>query len=150
MLQLTHHSIVICVACELSGSGKIKEWEAIKKADTSDILTETILLMSSVIYVAKHILDQKSVLLPCFPDVCDVQTKKDIDSFLDVENCNTQFSSCWFLKQLITHLNCYMLHKCILKKFGNVLYHDRVIYCILIALSWALSASQSSNHMLLI
>ena len=55
-----------------------------------------------------------------------------------------QISSRWLLHQLITHLDGYMMHKCIHRKFGIVLYHRRGD--ILAALAWALSTSQSPNQ----
>ena len=57
-----------------------------------------------------------------------------------------KFTSRWLLYQLITHLDCYMMHKCVHKKLWTVLYRQGGD--VIVALSWALSASQPPNQYL--
>ena len=59
---------------------------------------------------------------------------------LQVGDGSVQFSPRWLLYQLIAHLDSYMMHKCAHNKFGTVLYRKEGN--VLVALSWALSASQ--------
>ena len=147
----THCSIVKSIESELNGSDEIlsksvEEWEATKKAHTTDQLTKAIL--TSVIFVAKHLLVQKALLL--LPWVCQVFLNiytGDLNSVqvtLEVGDSTVQFSSRWLLHQLITYLDVYMMHKCIHMKFGTVLY--RKGGDILIALSWALSTPPPPNQ----
>ena len=148
----THCSIVKSTECELKGSDEmlikcIDDWEA--KAYDTDQLTKAVL--SSVIFVAKYLLLQKALLLPwvcqVFLIAYGIQYTGDIKSVqvtLEVGDSSVKFSSRWLLHQLITHLDGYMMHKCIHMKFGIVLY--RRGGDILAALSWALSTSQSPNQ----
>ena len=125
----------------------IDDWEA--KAYDTDQLTKAVL--SSVIFVAKYLLLQKALLLPwvcqVFLIAYGIQYTGDIKSVqvtLEIGDSSVKFSSRRLLHQLITHLDGYMMHKCIHMKFGIVLY--RRGGDILAALSWALSTSQSPNQ----
>ena len=150
----THCSIVKSIECEVNGSDdmllkSIDDWEAIKKDYNTDQLTKAVL--SSVIFVAKYLLLQKALLLPwvcqVFLSAYGIQYTGDIKSvqvILEVGDSSVKFSSRWLLHQLITHLDGYMMHKCIHMKFGTILY--RRGGDILVALSWALSTSQSPNQ----
>ena len=148
----THCSIIKSIESDLHGSDQmllqsIKEWEITKDNTSTDQLTKAIL--SSVIYVAKSLLLQKALLLPW---VCEVflnaygfQSTDGIKSIiLEVGDSNVQYSSWWLLHQLIAHLDGYMMHRCVHMKFGTVLY--RKGGDVLVALSWALNASQPLNQ----
>ena len=93
----------------------IKEWEATKEDSKTDHLTKAI--VSSVIYVAQHLLVQKALLLPwvcqVFLNVYGIQPPEDTNTVqvtLDVGDSSVQFTSCWLLHQLITHLDGYMMY----------------------------------------
>ena len=132
----THCSIVKSTECELNGSDEmliksIDDWEA--KAYDTDQLTKAVL--SSVIFVAKYLLLQKALLLPwvcqVFLIAYGIQYTGDIKSVqvtLEVGDSSVKFSSRWLLHQLITHLDGYMMHKCIHMKFGIVLYRRGEIF----------------------
>ena len=142
--------------CKPNGSDEmlqksIKEWEATKEDSKTDHLTKAI--VSSVIYVAQHLLVQKALLLPwvcqVFLDVYGIQPSEDTNTVqvtLDVGDSSVKFTSRWLLHQLITHLDGYMIHKCVHKKLGTVLYRQGGD--VIVALSWALSASQPPNQYL--
>ena len=126
-------------------SKSIEEWEATCQAYSTDQLTKAI--FTSVIFVAKHLLAQKALLLPWVCQVflntytCDMNS---IQVSLVVGDSTAQFSSRWLLHQFITFLDVCMMHKCIRMKFGTVLF--RKGGDILTALSWALSTSTSTNQ----
>ena len=63
---------------------------------------------------------------------------------IELGESNVQFSSRWLLHQLIVYLNSHMLYKCIHKKFGTVLFHQRVD--VLISLSWALGMLDTAEN----
>ena len=98
----------------------IEEWEATHQAHNTDHLTKAIL--SSVIFVAKHLLAKKALLLPW---VCQIFLNAYtgdmnlVQVSLEVGDSTVQFSSRWLLHQLITFLDVYMMHKCIHMKFGT-------------------------------
>ena len=145
-----HCSIVKSIKHELNGSDEmltksIEEWKAAHQAHNTDHLTKAIL--SSVIFVAKHLLAQKALLLPWVCQVFLNAYTGDMNSAqvsLEVGDSTVQFSSRWLLHQLITFLDVYMMHKCIHMKFGTVLF--RKGGDILTALSWALSTPPSTNQ----
>ena len=84
-----------------------------------------------------------------FLDVYGIQPSEDTNTVqvtLDVGDSSVKFTSSWLLHQLITHLDDYMMHKCVHKKLGTVLYRQGGD--VIVALSWALSASQPPNQYL--
>ena len=96
---------------------------------------------------------QKALLLPwvcqVFLDVYGIQPSEDTNTVqvtLDVGGSSVKFTSSWLIHQLITHLDDYMMHKCVHKKLGTVLYRQGGD--VIVALSWALSASQPPNQYL--
>ena len=103
----------------------IEEWET-TTAYNIDKLTKAIL--SSVVFVAKHLLAQKAVLLPwachVFLQAYNVQYTdiKSVQVNLELKVSSVQFSSRWLLHQLIVHLDAYVMHKCVHMKYGTVLY----------------------------
>ena len=108
----------------------------------------TIAILTSILFVAKHLLPQKAVLVPqachAFLEAYGVHCIEDIKSFqltLEVEESSVQFSSWWLLHQLIFYLDTFVMHKRVHIKFGTVLFWkggDK-----LVALSWAFGSSQS-------
>jgi len=148
-----HCTIIKSIKCEQIGSDEmlaksIEKWENIKIAHNTDTLTSAIL--SSVLFVAKHLLPHKAVLLPwvcnVFLQAYGVVCTGDINSrqvVLEVGDRSVQFSSRWLLHQLIIYLDVYMMHKCTHMKFGTVLYRKGAD--MLSTLSWALSTSQLAN-----
>ena len=100
-----------------------------------------------MIFVAKHLLAQKALLLPWVCQIFLNAYTGDMNSVqvsLEVGDSTVQFSSRWLLHQLITFLDVYMMHKCIHMKFGTVLF--RKGGDILTALSWALSTPPFTNQ----
>ena len=101
-----------------------EEWET-TNAHNTDTLTKAILL--SVIFVAKHLLAQKAILLPwachVFLQAYDVQYAdiKSVKVKLELGESTVQFSSRWLLHQLILHLDVYLMQKCVHIKYGTVL-----------------------------
>ena len=148
----THCTIVKSIECEQTGSNEmlakaIEVWEATTNAHNTDKLTKAIL--SSVIFVAKHLLPQKAVLLPwachVFLRAYGIDCTTDIKSVrVEMRECSVQFSSRWLLHQLIVYLDVYMMHKCVHMKYGTVLYRKGAD--ILETLSWALSISHLADH----
>ena len=148
----THCSIIESIECEQTGSNEmlvkaIEIWEGTINAHNTDKLTVSIL--SSVVFVAKHLLTQKAVLLPwacqVFLRAYNIHCTVDIKSVrIEMKECNVQFSSRWLLHQLIIYLDAYMMHKCVHMKYGTVLYRKGAD--ILETLSWALSTSHLADH----
>ena len=139
----THCSIIRSTECNQIGSNEIltkaiEEWET-TNAHNTDKLTKAILL--SVIFVAKHLLAQKALLLPwacpVFFQAYDVHYAdiKSVKVKLELGESTVQFSSRWLLPQLILHLDVYMMHKCVHMKYGIVLYRKGAD--ILTTFSWA-------------
>ena len=56
---------------------------------------------------------------------------------IDIGDSCLLFSGKWLLNERITHLNPYMLYKCVHMKFGTILYRRGVD--LLVSLSWALA-----------
>ena len=126
----------------------IEEWVSKYNDNTTDQLTKAILEV--VIYVAHKLLMEKAVLLPwacwVFLQAYDTEFSGRIKSAqvtVDTGDSCLLFSSKWLLNQLITHLNTYMLYKCVHMKFGTILYRRGVD--LLVSLSWALSANSSTE-----
>ena len=148
----THCNIIKSIECDQTGSNEMitkatEEWET-TNAHNTDTLTKAILL--SVIFVAKHLLAQKAILLPwachVFLQAYDVQYAdiKSVKVKLELGEFTVQFSSQWLLHQLILHLDVYMMHKYVHMKYGTVL--DRKGADILTTLSWALSTSNLADQ----
>ena len=97
--------------------------------------------------VAKHLLQNKAVLLPWACKVF-VETYTGsvnmVDLHLELGESIVQFSSRWLLHQLIVYLNSYMLYKCTHKKFGIMLYRKGID--VLLSLSWALGSQEATVH----
>ena len=81
------------------------------------IAKSTKAIVSSVIYVAQHLLVQKALLLPwvcqVFLNVYGIQPSEDTNTVqvtLDVGDSSVKFTSRWLLHQLITHLDGYMMY----------------------------------------
>ena len=68
---------------------------------------------------------------------------KSAQVIIDVEDGRVHFSSCWLLHQFILYLEGFMMHKCIHRKYGTILYRKGAD--ILATLSWALSTSQLAS-----
>ena len=126
----------------------IEEWKATIAADNTDRLTRATL--SSVLFVAQQLLPNKAALLPwacnVFLQAYGVHNCADTKSaqvILDVEDGRVHFSSRWLLHQPILYLEGFMIHKCIHRKYGTILYQKGAE--ILASLSWALSTSQLAS-----
>jgi len=147
-----HCSIIKTMHSEENGTDEmlakaIETWEGTTK--THNVSKLTIAVVKSVLFVAKHLLQQKALLLP---HVCHVfleaygvnimEDNKSVQLTLEVEESSVQFSSRWLLHQLIFYLNTFMMHKCVHMKFGTILF--RKGGDMLVALSWALGSSQST------
>ena len=109
--------------------------------NTTELVTKATL--AAVMYVAKHLLQKKAVLLPwacrIFLQVYNINYTGSVNSVelcLELGESNVRFSSRWLLHQLIVYLDSYMLYKCVHKKFGTILFCKGVD--VLISLSWAL------------
>ena len=149
----SHCKIINSIKCEQIGSDEmlakcIAEWEARKLAHNTDRLTSAIL--SSVLFVAKHLLPHKAVLLPwvcsVFLQAYGITHTGDIKSaqiVVEVGDGSVNFSSRWLLHQLIIYLDTFMAHKCMHMKFGTILYRKGAD--MLATLSWALSTSQLAD-----
>ena len=122
----------------------IEEWVSKYNDENSDKLTKAIL--EAVIYVARNLLMDKAILLPwackVFLQAYDTELIGSIKSTrvsIDTGDSCLLFTGKWLLNELITHLNPYMLYKCVHMKFGTILY--RKGGDLLVTLSWALSAN---------
>lgn len=98
----------------------IELWEQAQK-DTHSTLTKAIL--ATVINVGKHLLQNKALFLTSdgniFLEAYGEEYSGSISSadvYIDTGDCTIQFSSRWFLNQLIIHLKNYMDFKCMHKK----------------------------------
>ena len=116
---------------------------------TTDLVTKATL--AAVMYVAKHLLQKKAILLPW---VCQVFLRaygmnytgsvNSVELSLELGESNVQFSSRWLLHQLIVYLDSHMLYKCVHKKFGTILFRKGID--VLISLSWALGMSDTGEN----
>ena len=126
----------------------IEEWVSKYNDDNTNKLTKAIL--EAVIYVARNLLMEKAILLPwackVFLQAYDTEFAGSIKSAqvkIDIGDSCLLFTSKWLLNELITHLNSYMLYKCVHMKFGTILYRRGVD--LLVSLSWALSANSPTE-----
>jgi len=127
----TQCSIIKSIEYEQTGSNEmlakaIEVWEVIANTHNTDKLTKATFL--SVIFVAKHLLPQKAVLLPwachIFLQAYGMQYTGDVKSVqvnLEMRKYSVQFSSRWLLHQLIVYLDAYMMHTYVHMKYGTVL-----------------------------
>ena len=117
--------------------------------NTADPATKA--TVAAVLYVAKHLLVRKAVLLPwacrTFLKVyglTNIGNVNLVELTLELGETLVQFLSRWLLHQLIVYLESYLLYKCVHKKNGTILY--RAVLDPMISLSRALSAMETSNN----
>lgn len=104
----------------------ISLWLLAKESNTNT-LTKSILEI--VIFVSKHLLDDKALLLTTASMIfLEAYTgQRDIDSVssvaleLEIGNSTIKFSSRWLLNQLIFHLHKYMTCKSVHRKYGTII-----------------------------
>lgn len=122
----------------------IRSWKDTCADTSTDKLTRSIL--STVIIVAEHILDEKAVLLPqisqTFLEIHEIPPTRTAN--LEVGDTNIKFTSKWLLHQLLLYLHPYMVCKCVHRKFGTMLL--RKGGDMLVSLSWALGSSHQPTN----
>jgi hypothetical protein len=123
----------------------IERWEMQLKLDNYDNLSKAIL--STVIFVATIIKDDKAVLLPqvsnSFLDVYSPDRENDSIT-IDLKDGLINYSSRWLLHHLIIHLQPYIAYKCVVKKLGTLIYPSN---CDLLkCLTYALHDSSKSKE----
>ena len=106
-------------------------------------------ILESVLFVAKHLLEDKALQLTTVASVfIESYTGEKVNNMLEsieieMGNSKIKFSNRWLLNQLICYLNKYMLCRCVHRKYGTTLYkRDGDI---LVSLSWALGAAKQHN-----
>ena len=122
-------------------------WGLAEVENCDDKVTNSIL--ESVLFVAKHLLEDKALLLTTVASVfIESYTGEKVNNMLEsieieMGNSTIKFSNRWLLNQLICYLNKYMLCRCVHRKYGTILYkRDGDI---LVSLSWALGAAKQHS-----
>ena len=147
--NLMHCSVIKSLEREQNGSDddSIAIWKHTCE-NTADTVTKP--TVAAVLYVAKHLLVGKAVLLPWVCTIflesygwTDSGNVNSLELSLELGETSVQFSSRWLLHQLIVYLESYLLYKCVHKQIGTILYRSGVDP--IISLSWALSTLQASN-----
>ena len=142
-----HLSIVSLEANSSSLADDIDIWALAQVENCDDKVTNSIL--ESVLFVAKHLLEDKALLLTTVASIfIESYTGEKVNNMLEsteieMGNSTIKFSNRWLLNQLICYLNKYMLCRCVHRKYGTILYkRDGDI---LVSLSWALGAAKQHN-----
>jgi hypothetical protein len=104
----------------------IELWEKVINEPSTTALTKSIL--ETVIFVGKQLQHDKVLLLTSassffiewYTGVRNITSISSVE--LNLEDDTTKFTLRWLLQKLIQHLDAHMVHKCIHRRFGTILY----------------------------
>lgn len=129
-------------------SNDIEMWQLAQSTTKNKVTSCT---LKTVIYVAKHLLQNKALLLStvsiffaeAYTESAVTCNASEIELTLETDDSILRFSSKWLLNNLIVHLHEFLQFKCIHKRFGTIRYHRNGD--LITSLSWALSSSAFSE-----
>ena len=107
----------------------IQKWQDASCGMTNGNVSNAVL--KTVILLANLFLENKALLLPKACKIflefygLEIENSYSVTSVelqLDTEDGTVKFSSRWMLTQLLVYLSPYMLYKCVIRKYGIVLY----------------------------